>query len=450
MFGNKKMYKKGLADAMQAYEGFSEKQQAALEQVRREVEAGTKELGSALAGLGEELNGIYQYLTAKEKAALYHLDMPLDIKKMDLEEQQFLVAILYQLAENEGEKLTEYQKMYIRSVQRYLSITNPQTSAELTSVGDIDSLDIQKAFLQITLEFFYLQDGDEITDDQEEFLSNFSVNKKQSLAIENCVSRLYNAIGAQGIAEKFGIEADEQSSPEATATILKDFEKNLKNCEKIEIWSANTSISLDVLDAREFAFDRKYNSRDKCRQAAERFLEKEYRKAERQIDEAMNLQKSGSGYDSFKRAIGSALKNLRESLNKLRTESTRSITDEMENYLVASKLYDKVQDINSRLNNQYKYKLKPFSYYKSDIEYEVNDPGEGEEGLTKFLGKCFKTYGYDCIGATTSIQDDGVQLIEDYMNSLNGSIHDEILRLIVEPIQALLPQLQDALSQSSK
>ena len=235
MFGNKKMYKKGLADAMQAYEGFSEKQQAALEQVRREVEAGTKELGSALAGLGEELNGIYQYLTAKEKAALYHLDMPLDIKKMDLEEQQFLVAILYQLAENEGEKLTEYQKMYIRSVQRYLSITNPQTSAELTSVGDIDSLDIQKAFLQITLEFFYLQDGDEITDDQEEFLSNFSVNKKQSLAIENCVSRLYNAIGAQGIAEKFGIEADEQSSHEENATILKDYEKNNLQTDEVDL-----------------------------------------------------------------------------------------------------------------------------------------------------------------------------------------------------------------------
>ena len=38
MFGNKKMYKKGLADAMQAYEGFSEKQKAALEQMRREPE----------------------------------------------------------------------------------------------------------------------------------------------------------------------------------------------------------------------------------------------------------------------------------------------------------------------------------------------------------------------------------------------------------------------------
>ena len=108
MFGNKKMYKKGLADAMQAYEGFSEKQKAALEQMRREVDN------------GDELNGIYQYLNAKEKAALYHLNTPLDIKKLELEEQQLLVAVLYQLAEDEDMRLNDNQRNYIRSVQRYL------------------------------------------------------------------------------------------------------------------------------------------------------------------------------------------------------------------------------------------------------------------------------------------------------------------------------------------
>ena len=59
MFGNKKMYKKGLADAMQAYEGFSEKQKAALEQMRREVDNGNKKLEDALAGLGDELKKLH-------------------------------------------------------------------------------------------------------------------------------------------------------------------------------------------------------------------------------------------------------------------------------------------------------------------------------------------------------------------------------------------------------
>ena len=447
MFGNKKMYKKGLADAMQAYEGFSEKQQAALEQIRREVEAGTKELGSALAGLGDELNGIYQYLTTKEKVALYHLDTPLDIKKLDLEEQQLLVAVLYQLAEDEGEKLTEYQRMYIRSVQRYLGITNPQTSAELTSVGDIDSLDTQKAFLQIALEFFYLQDGEEITDEQEDFLSNFSVNKKQSLAIENSVSRLYNAIGAEGIAEKFGIQADEQSSPESIETILKDFEGKLKNLAGQEMWPKRFS-SLDRSNAYEFSYDRKYNSQDRCRQAAERRLERALREAERNMDESMKLQKSGSGYDDFKRRIGTSLDSLRETIKGLRSESTSSITDQMEGYLVASALYDKVRNINNSLNTQ--YKLQSLSYYSSDIVYEVNDPSEFEEGFAKLIAKGFKTYGYDCLEAIRSIERDGEQLIEDYKKDLNSRINDEILSSIVEPIQDLLPQLRDAIIQSSK
>ena len=56
MFGRKKMYKKGLADAMQAYEAFGKKQEDALAYMREEVRSGNKELKEALAGLGDELN----------------------------------------------------------------------------------------------------------------------------------------------------------------------------------------------------------------------------------------------------------------------------------------------------------------------------------------------------------------------------------------------------------
>ena len=70
MFGRKKMYKKGLADAMQAYEAFGKKQEAALNQMREEVRAGQKKLETALTDLGEEIYGIYDYLTSQEKAAL--------------------------------------------------------------------------------------------------------------------------------------------------------------------------------------------------------------------------------------------------------------------------------------------------------------------------------------------------------------------------------------------
>lgn len=212
MFGRKKMYKKGLADAMQAYEAFGKKQEAAIAHMREEIRKGQKleeALNDTIASLGDDITGLYDYLNAQEKKALYHLSTPLDIKNLDKEEQQYLLAILYQLASDEGDLLTDYQRMFIRSVQRYLEITNPQTEADLSAVGDIDSLEVQKAFLQTVLEFFYLQDGDELSDTQEEFLGCFSVNKRQALLIEERVSRLFNVVKAEGIAEKYGFVAEE-------------------------------------------------------------------------------------------------------------------------------------------------------------------------------------------------------------------------------------------------
>ncbi len=219
MFGRKKMYKQGLADALRANEGFTKKQQAALEKLRQEVESGNKKLEDALSGLGEELNGIYQYLTSREKAALYHLDAQMDLKELDEEERRFLLAVLYQLAEDAGPGLTEEQRVYIRSIQRYLAITNPQINADLTAVGEIDSLDVQKLFLRVCLEFFYLQDGDEFTDQQDVFMDNFSVNKKQANVIESTVSRHYNIMGRQGLAEKYGYVPEQEPEAEAAGQV---------------------------------------------------------------------------------------------------------------------------------------------------------------------------------------------------------------------------------------
>ena len=209
MFGRKKMYKKGLADAMQAYEAFGKKQEDALAYMREEVRSGNKELKEALAGLGDELNGIYKYLNAQEKAALYQLSTPMDLKELDDADKRLLLAVLYQLAENEESALTDNQRAYIRSVQKYLEITNPQIFADLSAIENIDSIDVQKTFLRVVLEFYYLQDGDELNDEQEEIFDYFSVNKKQATIIENEVSRLFNAVGPEGVAEKYGYVPEE-------------------------------------------------------------------------------------------------------------------------------------------------------------------------------------------------------------------------------------------------
>lgn len=215
MFGRKKMYKKGVEDAMHAYEQFGKKQEEALEKIREEIQVGNKKFEDMITSLGDDLIGVYDFLSGKEKAALYQLCTPKDIKDLGEEEKRVLVAVLYQLADEEGAwGLTDNQKKYIRSVQKYLEITNPQTSIDLNVVGDIDSVDDQKAIMQTVLEFYYLQDATEISDLQEEFLDNFCLNKKQAQQIEMYVAKLYNTVGPDGLCEKYGFIPNDESDLE--------------------------------------------------------------------------------------------------------------------------------------------------------------------------------------------------------------------------------------------
>ena len=256
MFGRKKMYKQGLAHAMQAYEGFAEKQKAALDVLRQEVRAGNMRLEEALSGLGEDINGVYDYLTSKEKAALYQLSTPLDLKELEDEERRLLLAVLYQLADDEGASVTDAQRTYIRSVQIYLDITNPQVNIDLSVVGNIDSLEIQKVFLQVALEFFYLQDQGEITDKQEDFLGYFSVNRKQAELIENRVGRLYNVVGAEGLAEKYGYVATEVPKDITEESFIKTVALNVDEIKDsvMSIIGPKLRFTCDLVETENYLF----------------------------------------------------------------------------------------------------------------------------------------------------------------------------------------------------
>lgn len=211
MFGRQKMYKAGIADTMQSNAEFMQKQQAAIEHMRHEVSQGIQ-LGTAMQHALTELNGCYfglsQYLNEKEKAALYNLHSSMDIKDFEKSEKHLLIAILYQLASDEGTFLTDYQKLYLRNIQKYLGISNPQTQADFTVISDIDSLDIQKACLECVLEFLYLQEGNEISDSQEACLEYFSVNKKYATLIEDRVAHIYKILGPEGLVDKYAFVLD--------------------------------------------------------------------------------------------------------------------------------------------------------------------------------------------------------------------------------------------------
>lgn len=194
-----------MADAAKVYEAFGQKQEAAIHHVLEEVRSGQKTMDQGMKDLGDEVYGLYEYLSRQEKANLYGLNTPLDIKELGEEEKRFLVAALYQLAADKAPN--EEQQNYLRAVQKYLDIRNPQLGGDiLERVESIEDLQAQKAILQTVLEYLCLQGGDSYdeTELQQDFLDSFSVNKRQYQEICSHVELLYRATGAVGLSEKYG------------------------------------------------------------------------------------------------------------------------------------------------------------------------------------------------------------------------------------------------------
>lgn len=197
---SKKDYKQGMADALEANKGFSEKQEAAINHVAGEVEKAAGKMNK----LGDKIGEIKDYITDQEKAALYKLNTPVDIAALENNAKRILLAVLYQLSTDE-EELTEEQQNYVRAVQQYLKIYNPQTEIDLEAVENIEDIATQKAVLQTVLEFFYLgAHPGTYSEDQLEFLDCFQVNRKTRREISDHIKTIVEAVGVQGLAEKYG------------------------------------------------------------------------------------------------------------------------------------------------------------------------------------------------------------------------------------------------------
>jgi len=205
---SKKDYKQGMADAMEAYRRFGKKQEAAIRHVGEQVEKTAGKVDS----LGGKIGEITDYITDQEKAALYKLNTPVDIADLEDAEKRILLAVLYQLSADE-EELTEEQQNFVRAVQQYLKIYNPQTEISLDAVENIEDVSAQKAVLQTVLEFFYLGTHPETySDDQMDFLDCFQVNRKTRREINGYINAIVEAVGTQGLSEKYGFVAAQPRS----------------------------------------------------------------------------------------------------------------------------------------------------------------------------------------------------------------------------------------------
>jgi hypothetical protein len=215
-----KNFQKGMEAGAKPYEAnfdiFSGKNfQKGMEAGAKPYEAKYKQYAEALTRIQHKLgkdwgrvnDALNQVITAQESAdreRLFKLNTPFDVKAMADHEKDLLVAILYTLA---AKQANENQQAYIRSVQKYLGIKNPQTRIEdFTGIANIENIPSQKAFLQACMEFLFL--GGNNTDFFEEYgeslFDHFNLNEKSCLEVWEKVLQIYGATGAQGLAEKYG------------------------------------------------------------------------------------------------------------------------------------------------------------------------------------------------------------------------------------------------------
>jgi WD40 repeat protein len=198
----RKDFQKGMEAGAKPFEKKFKRQAEAIDRVSNKIEAGIKKID----GVVEE---VIDGLSSIEKKQLYDLNTQFDINKMEDYEKELLLAILFTLAEKTA---NENQQAYIRSVKKYLNITNPQTQIDICAIENIENLITQKTMFQTFSEFLFLKnESDSFFKEYADFFDNFSVKQKDRAAIFNNIIQIYNATGAQGICEKYGYVADAES-----------------------------------------------------------------------------------------------------------------------------------------------------------------------------------------------------------------------------------------------
>jgi hypothetical protein len=180
----------------------------------------------------ETADKLLNSVEATERERLYGLYTQIDIKEIKSESKEFLIAALYTLSSKSS---NEFQQSYIRSVQKYLDIKNPQTNIKFEGVENIDSQNAQKAIFQSCVEYLLLENDDSsfFEEYEEQLFSHFVIKEKDKVEIWESVLQIFLATGPMGLAEKYGF-----------VPVFKDKEKVLSDEENLlekyfidELWT---------------------------------------------------------------------------------------------------------------------------------------------------------------------------------------------------------------------
>lgn len=175
-----------------------------LDQLANVSESAVSDIKEGLDGVNEVVNIVLDDLSAQEKKKIYDLDQTTDISTLDDDEKEFLVAVLAESA-NMVQEVTELQKRYILSVCSTVGIAAPQASLNFACIENIENMRTQKIILRHVMEFFFIGSGnyDFLNEYDDTLFCYFSINKHGIDEIIMTVDRIYNAMGIEGIANRY-------------------------------------------------------------------------------------------------------------------------------------------------------------------------------------------------------------------------------------------------------
>lgn len=186
-------------------------------QVSEAVNKVGEKINDKIDSLNSVMDVVIDDLNSIRKKEVYDLNTKFDIKEdLDDAEKELLAALVIGISIGSSEN-NRYQQKFVRSVNSYIGINTPQVGVDVSSIENIENLSSQKAILQVIMEYLFLEyrNFEFLEDYEENLFEYFNVNKKGVNEIKECIKVIYNATGLEGIAEKYGYIAEENSKDEA-------------------------------------------------------------------------------------------------------------------------------------------------------------------------------------------------------------------------------------------
>ena len=166
-----------------------------LDQLANVSEKAVADITEGIDGVSSVVNCILDDLTVEEKKNIYDLDTPQGIAEMEQTEKEYLLAVLFTIADKKG-IINDNQKFYLRTLKAYLEVVDVQVGLDLSTIENIESVPFQKTIMQTVMEFLYLEYGNHnYMDDYEDYFDLFSVNRKGVREVQNAIDHMVSLLG---------------------------------------------------------------------------------------------------------------------------------------------------------------------------------------------------------------------------------------------------------------